>query len=283
MQGGSVSVTVTLTGTGNLPTSLKMPQQPGVDWLDPQRRDAIVPHGDKIGGTRTFAYVATFSQGGAIDLGKIDLPYFDPSTKSYEVASVPLGTIDVRPDASKTETSDTGVEDLLAKVPKPRLTLSLYEHAEPRIVPMWELGGAIGFPPLAVAFGFGATALGRRIVRRRREARQSGATKVREALAAARAAEKKGDGKEVAAAVERAVHAAVEDATGVKSRGVMRAELGDALATKGIVKERAEEVSDVLAQCELLRFTPEVDQDALAGIVARGTALTKKLRPGETN
>jgi hypothetical protein len=281
-EGGTIAVTVTEKGVGNLPLALKMPQQAGVEeWSDPQRHDALVTTDDKIGGSRTFTYVVTLNQAGAFDLGTVELPYFDPAERAYHVATVELGTVDVKPAVVKKDVGDGSQrdDDLLAKLPKPRTKLSPYDHPEARAMPMWGLGSAIAFPPFLVGFGFAATALGRRIVRKRKAARESGATKVREALAAAKAAEKKGDVKELAASVERAVHAAVEDATGLKSRGVMRESLTDELLKKGVAKDKAADVSDLLAQCELMRFTPSVDAEAMAGLVARAATTTKNLRP----
>jgi hypothetical protein len=279
-QNGSVSVIVDLSGTGNLPVNLKMPQQPGVEWLDPQRKDQVSTQDDKVGGLRTFGYVATLKKAGPIDLGTLELPYFDPETRSYEIASVALGTVDVRPAVGQAEpdASSRGDDDLLANLPKPRGKLSPYEHPDRAPIPTWGLGAAIACPPFLVGLGFVVSALGARAVRRRREARGGTGARIKEAFAAAKHAEKKGDVKELAAAIERAVHASIEEATGVKSRGLLRDALGAALETKGVAKDVSSEASDVLAECELLRFTPAADDKAMSGLVARATALTKTLR-----
>lgn len=46
--GGSVAVTAVLRGTGNLPTSLRLPERNGVQWLEPEIREAIDTGGDDV-------------------------------------------------------------------------------------------------------------------------------------------------------------------------------------------------------------------------------------------
>lgn len=280
-QGGAISVAVELSGVGNLPTSLHMPAQPGIEWLDPEVKSTQELKEEKVRGTRVFRYVAKLSKAGAIDLGTVELPYFDPLTRSYEIAKAPLLSIDVSakgvtpaPDASSAAAVD---EDLLAALPTGRAKLSPYQRPPDDSFPGWLLGVGIASPPLLVAFGFAATAVGGRLLRRRRASLASSATKARGALDEARAAEKAGDMKGVAAAVERAVHAHIEDATGLKSRGVMRGELVSELEELGVPTDAATEASSILEACEGLRFAPSVDADAMAGLLKRASALFKSL------
>ncbi|MFO0611075.1 MAG: hypothetical protein U0414_00710 [Polyangiaceae bacterium] len=279
-QGGAISVAVELTGIGNLPTSLHMPQQPGVEWLDPQVLYTQELKEEKVRGTRTFRYVAKISKAGTVDLGTIELPYYDVTTRSYEIAKAPLLTVDVAgsgADPLPVASGATPDEDLLAALPTGRTKLSPYQRPPDDAFPTWMLGLGIASPPLLVGFGFAATAIGGALVRRRRETRESKATKARIALSEARAAEKAGDMKGVSAAVERAVHAIIEDATGLKSRGVMRGELIGELEELGVSSEVAGEAADILESCESLRFAPAVDAEAMSGLLKRATALSKNL------
>src|SRR5262249_20926959 len=49
-QGGSAAVTIKLSGTGNLPQSLHLPERSGVEWLDPEKKEAIEPQSGVVGG-----------------------------------------------------------------------------------------------------------------------------------------------------------------------------------------------------------------------------------------
>lgn len=280
-QGGAISVAVELSGVGNLPTSLHMPAQPGVEWLDPEVKYTQELKEEKVRGTRVFRYVAKMSQAGTIDLGTVELPYYDPLTRSYEIAKAPLLTVDVTasgttplPDSSASAIAD---EDLLAALPSGRAKLSPYQRPPDDAFPSWMLGLGILSPPLLVGFGFAATAIGSRLLKRHKKVQESGATKARIALNEAREAEKAGDMKGVSAAVERSVHATIEEATGLKSRGVMRNDLVAELEELGVTTDAANEAISILESCESMRFAPSVDAEAMAGLLKRANALTKTL------
>ena len=68
-QGGSVPVVVTLSGTGNIPRAVRVPERTGVEWLEPEQRDNIEPQGANIAGSRTFGYVVRLTDTGHINLG----------------------------------------------------------------------------------------------------------------------------------------------------------------------------------------------------------------------
>jgi hypothetical protein len=280
-QGSSVSVTVKIEGLGNIPTSIRMPQQKGVEWLEPERRDGIVVRDGKVGGARTFGYVATLKNSGKVDLGEIELPFWNPDTKAYEVAKAKIGEVDVAPTDPRPEdvarAKAGGDEDLLSKLPKGRATLGAYTPREENHLPTWQLAGMLGAPPLLVALGLGLGFVGGGLRRRREEAKGSARTLLRDAFGDAEAAEKKGDVKGVASAVERALHAAVEGATGLASRGVLRSELTKALGERGVKKELAEDILGALGLCEDLRFSPGAETGAMQGLIERARAVAKKL------
>ena len=122
-QHGAVGVTVELRGNGNMPAKLPTPEIAGVEWLEPQTRDNLGPvSNDRFGGTRTFSYVVLIHKEGAVDLGEIRLPYFDPQTRKYEIARTSLGIVQV----AKVDKQDAGpevAETLLPDLPQPRAAL----------------------------------------------------------------------------------------------------------------------------------------------------------------
>ncbi|AUX46247.1 hypothetical protein SOCE26_077520 [Sorangium cellulosum] len=290
-QGGSVAVTVQVTGTGNFPQSLRVPERTGLEWLDPEKRESIEPRGGKMGGFRSFGYVVRIQESGSVDLGKIDFPYWDPEQKRYVVESAPLGMVEVTPVAPPAIASSApasrapgdgaaGRGEPFAGMPGLRASLGVY--SPPAAMPLdgalfWCLLAA---PPLLVT-AFGA---GDRLVRRTRERRAAGAASpARLAAVAQREAEEaaaKGDLKATAAAIERAVHRAIEAATGLRSRGVLLASLPGELGQRGVPEALSARVSEALAACEAIRFEPAAQEGggaAAAALVEKSRAVLNDL------
>ncbi|WP_433928733.1 BatD family protein [Sorangium cellulosum] len=284
-QGGSVAVTVQVAGTGNFPQSLRVPERTGLEWLDPEKRESLEPRGGAIGGFRSFGYVVRIQESGAVSLGKIEFPYWDPAQKRYVVETADLGVVQVAavaPTASSGPASGAmdATRDAAGRAEPfagmPGLRASLGAYSPPATLPLdgapfWLLLAA---PPLLVTL-FGA---GDRLVRRARERREAGATSpARLAALAAQEAEEaaaQGDLKATAAAVERAVHRAIESATGLRSRGVLLAALPGELGQRGVPEALAARACETLAACEAIRFEPAEQE----GGAAASAALVEKSR-----
>ncbi len=67
---------------------------------------------------------------------------------------------------------------------------------------------------------------------------------------------RKGDDRAAAAAIERAIVLAIEGATGLKARGVLKDSLTSELASKGVPEKVAARASEALAVCDSARFDP---------------------------
>ncbi|WP_437631460.1 BatD family protein [Sorangium sp. So ce854] len=284
-QGGSVAVTVQVAGTGNFPQSLRVPERTGLEWLDPEKRESIEPRGGAIGGFRSFGYVVRIQESGAVSLGKIELPYWDPAQKRYVVETADLGVVQVTavappapsgpaPAAKDADRDAAGRAEPLAGMPGLRASLGPY--SPPATLPLdgapfWLLLAA---PPLLVTL-FGA---GDRLVRRARERRAAGASSPARLAAVAQEeaedAAAQGDLKAAAAAVERAVHRAIEAATGLRSRGVLLAELPGELGQRGVPEALSARACETLAACEAIRFEPAEQE----GGAAAAAALVEKSR-----
>ncbi|WP_437731609.1 BatD family protein [Sorangium sp. So ce1335] len=290
-QGGSVAVSVQVAGTGNFPQSLRVPERTGLEWLDPEKRESIEPRGGAIGGFRSFGYVVRIQESGAVSLGKIEFPYWDPAQKRYVVETADLGVVQVTavappapsgptPGAKDADRDAAGRAEPFAGMPG--LRSSLGPHAPPATLPLdgapfWLLLAA---PPLLVTL-FGA---GDRLVRRARERRAAGATSPARlaavALQEAEDAAAQGDLKATAAAVERAVHRAIESATGLRSRGVLLAALPGELGERGVAEALAARACETLAACEAIRFEPAAQEGgaaAAAGLVEQSRAVMNEL------
>jgi hypothetical protein len=287
-QGGSIGVTIKVSGTGNLPQSLRVPARTGVEWLDPERKESIEPQGSTVAGYRSFGYVVRLRESGTIDLGKVELPYWDPAAKRYATASVNLGAVTVTPStaapSSSVAPSAQDVEaapDPLSTLPAARQTLASFTPRE-RGLPRALQGGALWWilaaPPLLSVVGLGG-AEAWYAARRRREASRTSA----EALGALalRDVERAGDDpKLLASAVERTLHHAIEAATGLKSRGVLLAELSRELEARGVATELAERAAAALEACASIRFDPMSTASTRDELAAEARALSRELGRG---
>jgi hypothetical protein len=263
-QGGSVGVTIKVSGTGNLPPSLRVPARTGVEWLDPERKESIDPQGSTVTGYRSFGYVVRLKDSGKVDLGKVELPYWDPAAKRYATASVSLGAVTVTPSATTpsassapTEPSADGPTDSFSAAPAVRRTLGAFTQRAgiwPRALEGSGLWWMLAAPPLLSVVGLGGAQALRDARQRRQASRTSASTLGAQAL---REMERAGDdAKRLASAVERALHHAVEAATGLKARGVLLVELPRELAARGVPAELAERTRAALEACASIRFDP---------------------------
>jgi hypothetical protein len=283
-QGGSVAVRLTVTGTGNLPQSLKVPERTGIEWLDPEKKESIEPQGGALSGSRSFGYVVNIKESGRVDLGEVRLPYWDPAKKAYQVETAKLGFIDVKPTApvldpttNRPEPADEARADPFVGMPSPRATLGAYAPPRPRLFDGGSLWFLVAAPPLLVGFFSAGTGAVRRARRRRAESSSAPAALAQKALADAAEAEARGDMKALCGALERAAHLAIEGATGLKSRGVPITALPGELAGLGVSRELADAAAAVLADSEAVRFEPVSDPARARDLAARARALVADL------
>lgn len=285
-QGGSVAVSIKLAGTGNLPQSVRLPERTGIEWLDPEKKDAIESQNGVVGGSRTLGYVVRVNESGAVDLGEVTLPYWDPIAKSYQVARATLGTVDVKPvspiaapgaSSGASPIAEPARVDPFVSLPHARATLGAYTPRARRFEGGSTLWLLIAAPPLLV----GLTSLGagaaRRARARRAEAAGSPGALVSKALDDARDAEARGDIKALTAAIDRAVHLAIEAACGLRSRGVLLAELRGELEGRGLSRALGDRVTSVLGDCDAVRFEPAPDAARTKEIAARARAVVAEL------
>ncbi|MEP7120409.1 MAG: BatD family protein [Byssovorax sp.] len=264
-EGGAVPVLITVRGSGSFPDSVRVPDRTGLEWLEPEKREDLQVHDGTITGWRSFGYVARVKDVGSVDLGAVSLSFWNPAARRYEVTRAELGKIEVTrhgpaPSSSATPIApvDATAVDPFVGLSTPRAALGSYVAVRP---PFWGDGGLLwallAAPPLLVAAAF-AGSLGLRNARARRAASADSKRALSEkALAEAAEAEARGDTKALAAALERAIHLAVEDATGLKSRGVLMADLPRELEALDVAPELAAAIHAALVACESIRFDPD--------------------------
>jgi hypothetical protein len=282
--GEGVSVVAKLSGTGNIPTSLVVPQQNGVEWLDPSIVEDIDAKGATVKGFRVFTYVVKLNEPGRIDLGDITLPFFDPKRRAYAVARAALGKVVVDPNPAKalsaapaTSGGPLAAVNGLGKLPAARHELAAYAR------PASPFTDGLGFwallfgAPLAVALSGSGIALGRRAVERLKARRTDPDRLAADALREADEAARAGRSIEAAGAIERALFRAIEAGTGLKARALLRTELEGALAAAGVAAATAESTVSLLDACEALRFTEGASEASPKALADKARAVTNDL------
>jgi hypothetical protein len=281
--GEAVSVQVEVSGTGQLPQRLDPPEQAGVDWLEPSVSQQVEEQRDKIGGQRQLSYVVHLNREGTIDLGELRFAYFDPTTRKYVTLKQPLGTVAVAANPAGTPGATTaslgapiGANPNTSSGPAllPRGKLSPTE-ALPR--PWSERRGFffwLGFGPVTTLLFFGLKWAVRRANDLRRKQATSAKAVVQAELEAAKRALATADYANAASAVERAVHLAIEHRVGLRSRAILRNELGPKLVATGLEESVAQGLIELLERCDHQRFV-QTDAQASAQLVADATARIK--------
>jgi len=261
LEGAAVSVAVKLEGTGNVPSSLPLPGQHGVEWADPAKTEHLEAVEGKLQGYRTFNYVVKIDRVGSVDLGEIALSFYDPARRRYDVTRAALGKVQVKPDPNQASrpAPPEEADPLRGLLPaRPRLARD--------VEPVRHLADRSGFwlslvlGPLAVLGVGGAVRLGQRLVERRRQRRELPMERATRELERAKAARGK-EPSQAAASAERAVVLSIESATALRARGVLRSELGKELERRGMKPELSSQIVALLDRCEDLRFSgapPEV-------------------------
>ncbi len=280
-QHGALGVTVELRGTGNLPAQLPTPIIPGVEWLDPTTKDALgATQNDRFGGTRTFTYVVRVHKDGAVDLGEVKVPFWDPSSRRYNVARASLGIVTVAKNAARDAGADEQ-EQVLPNLPVARNKLEGIASESYLTERAWYWGALFG-TPLAGVLLVSAGAGIRRLRERRAAAAPSPEKIARERHAEAEAAVRGSDGKAAMSAIARAVEAAVLAKTTINVKGTSREAALEELTGADVEENVAREVLDVLRACEDARFSPDgVSSESARDLWSKAKTTLDRIKSGE--
>ncbi len=280
---GAVGVTLTLSGSGNLPAMITPPAQAGLEWLAPEVHEKVgAMKDDHYGGSRTFSYVVRIHKTGDVRLGFIRVPFWDPSTRRYDVARADLGPVTVRPSATPKATADLppdpfstipDVQKVMGRTRPPRGQLA---EGHPALFWLGLSGTPLGF------FVFSGVSRAVRTVRERAAERAaSPETDLRGKLDAATRAAKADDARALSAATARALEAAAAVYAEVQLRDARDAEAKDRLVGAGVPDDVANAIAQVLIECEAARFSPEPPAlDAARARWAQAESAMNTLRRG---
>jgi hypothetical protein len=276
-QGEAVSVIATLEGTGNVPAKLDVPQQNGVDWMDPTQIEKLEARDGNVHGSRTFTFVVRIDKAGSVDLGELTLPYYDPERGTYEVARARLGTVEVAAAPGHAAPAANAPTDRFKDLIQPPKALG----PAPEKTHYWSdtpgFFGLLAAGPLSVLALSGVTRLGQNLLHKRRV---RGATPARRAaieLEAARRFAQGNDSSAACAALERALHLAVEATTALKSRGVLRSELTNELRARKVPDDLARDVVVLLETLENARFVASAEREPDNALIEKTERIVREL------
>lgn len=97
--GDAATLTVTLAGRGNLQAAREPRLEPagGLTVFPPQQQSDDRVVGTTIHGERTWSYVVVPDRAGRYELRVPEVPYFDPQSQQYKVASAPVLAVQALP------------------------------------------------------------------------------------------------------------------------------------------------------------------------------------------
>jgi hypothetical protein len=281
-QGGAVSVTVDLHGTGNVARqALPLPIQKDVAFMQPEVAEKLTPGDkDRFGAADTFRYVVRIDRDGDVDLGAITLPYWDPDKKAYATARATLGVVHVRKaEAAKAAPAEPNPV-VFPDVPPPIDKLDgARALAVKRLTDAsWYWAAFFGAPFAFVLVRGGAWAG----AKMKKSAKEKAEDPVRIVADKKRDAERcDGDGKALTAATRKYVEAQTIAFAGVNVRSEPAESVAALLTGEGVADEPAKEAAAILGECAALAFRPDdVPADEARALFDRAKALEKKLEKG---
>lgn len=269
--GSSFSVTATLEGEGRLPQSLRVPEQKGIDWLEPTVEGNAEPDArGVVRGKRVFTYIVQASRAGTFDLGELSLPYYNADQERYQTARATLGQVVVNPAAASVPGVGTAASAPLA--PEVRLSETARARAELQAYSSRSSSWAyspwlwlilIG-APLGVVLGHWGFTRVQHWSSRKKHARSALSNLAQDELRRAKDFSRRGDTSGAIAALERGLFQSIEHATGVKARALLREQLEPTLAAAGLEAATSKAVTTLLSEIEAYRFAHQGDlQDLL--------------------
>jgi len=254
-QNGFFSVKLELSGHGNLPASVDMPDVPGIVWGDPTVRGEVSVEDRELAGTRNLEFTARATTAGAVELGTVELPHFDPETERYRMAKAILGSITVNPTAA------TGPMNAPNAAPAPRADHSLLLGFAPRTakapwrstrreLPVWGPAVALLSPLVVWLLLLLPTVVARLLLKRSGRRSQ----KAHLDYAAFRALEQAGDRPRVAREIEQATYRLLEEKTGLRARAILKEHLAAHMEKAGLEQDLARELESLLKALDQARF-----------------------------
>jgi len=212
------------------------------------------------------------------------LPYWDPAKNAYFTAKAALGQVQVKPSARASQRAEAEADEPSTKLSRALgLRKELGQMPEAPVPPtdvpwFWAL---LALTPASVVLGE-LTRRTTKSLRKNLSARRADATSLAQlALQHGEQALLAGEGKKAIANAEKALFHALEGATGLKGRGLLRDELTREMRGVGLDEATVTALIELLKACETARFTGEGEPGTAADIIGQAKsslALLTRLR-----
>jgi hypothetical protein len=280
--GEAVTVTVEVKGVGNV-RNVQAPVPAAPDgWKSyPPKETVALDAPGGVGGTKTEEVLLLPERAGTVMLPSVELPTFDPSTKSYvTIKSDPL-RLDVTGDATSLSgggaprgpgaaPAGAAVENVIGAAIRPiRARSGLERDVGTTFLRSRAFGWLLFLPP----FAFGLTVVVERVRGRlasdtRRTQRRQVRRMVRQRLGAAEAHREAGRTTELYIEIDRVLREVLAARLGRPVTGLRRDELSELLAARGMPAEATARILVELEACDLARFAPGGDTAAAGAMAA---------------
>lgn len=266
VQGEAVRLTVTISGTGNIPLiePAAWPEVPGMRSYEPKAEEPVLTTtGERLSGSREYTMLLVAEQAGRVEIPAIELPYFDPEAEAYAVARSEPITLEVaaNPDAKPAEDGDeqgrdegeAGDEDreLLAEPVAGDSLVRVTPRARWLTPKRWWIGTLA--PPALLGLSW----LGLRLARRfgpDEATRQRGEARQRRRILLAEASEALESGENFYPKLASLLHSAAIHRAGEDGVGLAREPLMKLLRERGAEAEEVQILRELLDACDMARF-----------------------------
>jgi hypothetical protein len=278
LAGESIAVVATLAGIGNVPFKVQTPEVRGVEWMEPSLTEKMETPNGVVQGSRTFSYVVRLNDVGNVELGELTLPFYNPKRRQYEIARAQLGAIEVKPNPNaKVSRDEPKANDRLAGVLRPRTALGAGPRWQKPLTDRSGFWASLLLAPFGVVLAGGLLSV---TTRARAKMRERGSSLEAQLAAALHDAKKlaTSDTPASVAAVERAVFLSIELKLGLKARAILKTELARTLVQRGVSEARARSVSQILEECDTLRFVGAPSGIDPVDLAHRAAALSAELQ-----
>lgn len=236
-------------------------------------------NGSNYAGTFRAEYPFVPTEVGRFDIEPFKFVYFNPGTAKYETLTTRGFNLNVLRGngpalAGSQKEIDTRMTDILHIQPLP-------ETVTPVEAPIfgrwwyWISYGIVALALLVIVLVYrrhvkrAADVTGRRLARANRV--------VSKRFKAASSFMRQHKSQEFYDELARALKGYVGDKLGIAPSSLISDVISDKLISRGVQPETAQEVIDVLNDCEMARFTPSGSDDAMADVIQRATAAVKAI------
>lgn len=279
----AITLRVSLTGTGNLralaPPEIRFP--PEFDVFPPEVHEQITPGGGSLRGSRTFEYVMVPRVAGTFTLSGTEVAAFDPAARAYRESRARPLVFEVTEGAAAA--GEAGA--LPTRVTPVREEIRFIDVGAPHFAPAdRRLFGTFAF--WLVLLAPPAAAAGAGVFRRHRN-RLEGDVAYARTRRARRMAKKRlakakglasGDPRAFYAEVAGALQGFLADKMNVSAAGLVREEIGQITAERGVSEETLQQLFACLDDCDRQRFSPSgAQREHPDRVLARAARLMAEL------